>query len=274
MALVHVERRDDGVAVIRLDNPKVNALSQELLAELAVAAESLSDDPPGAVVVTGGERIFAAGADISQFGGPVEAITITAGFHRALDAVAAIPRFVIAAVSGYALGGGCELALACDYRIASEKAVFGQPEILLGIIPGGGGTQRLPRAVGVSRAKELMITGRQVKADEALRIGLADEVVAPEQLHERALALAGEVGELAALLQWTPDDDTESWLKDDSNRLALEAEMADVFAYLLRLADVAGVDLAAALRAKTQLNETRYPQDLAKGSAEKYTKYE
>jgi len=88
------------------------------------------------------------------------------------------------------------------------------------------------------------------------------------------LALAGEVGELAALLQWTPDDDTESWLKDDSNRLALEAEMADVFAYLLRLADVAGVDLAAALRAKTQLNDTRYPQDRAKGSAEKYTKYE
>ena len=88
------------------------------------------------------------------------------------------------------------------------------------------------------------------------------------------LALAGEVGELAALLQWTPDDDTESWLKDDSNRLALEAEMADVFAYLLRLADVAGVDLAAALRAKTQVNETRYPQERAKGSSEKYTKYE
>lgn len=201
MALVHVERRDDGVAVIRLDNPKVNALSQELLAELAAAAESLSDDPPGAVVVTGGERIFAAGADISQFGGPDEAIAITAGFHRALDAVAAIPRFVIAAVSGYALGGGCELALACDYRIASEKAVFGQPEILLGIIPGGGGTQRLPRAVGASRAKELMITGRQVRADEALRIGLADEVVAPEQLHERALALAGEVARGASQAQ-------------------------------------------------------------------------
>jgi len=88
------------------------------------------------------------------------------------------------------------------------------------------------------------------------------------------LALAGEVGELASLLQWIPDDEIETWLKDDANRLALEAEMADVFAYLLRLADVAGVDLAAALRAKTQLNETRYPQDRAKGSAEKYTKYE
>ena len=115
------------------------------------------------------------------------------GFHSTLDAVAAIPRFVIAAVSGYALGGGCELALACDYRIAGEKAVFGQPEVLLGIIPGGGGTQRLPRLVGASRAKEMVITGRQVKSDEALRIGLADEVVANDVLHERALALASSI---------------------------------------------------------------------------------
>lgn len=191
--LVLVERRDDGVAVITLNNPKVNALSQELLAELYDVAVELSANPPGAVVVTGGDRLFAAGADISQFGGPTEAATIGNGFHRALDAIAAIPRFVIAAVSGYALGGGCELALACDYRIAGERAVFGQPEILLGIIPGGGGTQRLSRAVGASRAKELMITGRQVKADEALRIGLADEVVPGDELHERALALAAQV---------------------------------------------------------------------------------
>ncbi|MAT06959.1 MAG: enoyl-CoA hydratase, partial [Acidimicrobiaceae bacterium] len=109
--------------------------------------------------------------------------------------------FVIAAVSGYALGGGCELALACDYRIASERAVFGQPEILLGTLPGGGGTQRLSRLVGPSRAKELCITGRQVRADEALRIGLADEVVTPEELHERALALAAECATGAVLAQ-------------------------------------------------------------------------
>jgi len=191
--LLSVDRRDDGVAVVTLANGKVNALSSALLAELLVVANELRADPPGAVVVTGGERIFAAGADISEFGGPGEAATITAGFHAALDAVAAIPRFVIAAVSGYALGGGCELALACDYRIASEKAVFGQPEILLGILPGGGGTQRLPRTVGVSRAKEMCLTGRQVRAEEALRIGLADEVVAPEDLHDRAIALAAEV---------------------------------------------------------------------------------
>ena len=107
----------------------------------------------------------------------------------------------MAAVGGYALGGGCELALACDYRIASERAVFGQPEILLGIIPGGGGTQRLPRLVGPARAKEIMITGRQVKADEALRIGLADEIVAPELLHERAFGLAAEVAKGALQAQ-------------------------------------------------------------------------
>lgn len=199
--LVLLERRADGVDVVTLNNPKVNALSQELLARLTEIAVELTSNPAGAVVITGGERIFAAGADISQFGGPDQAAVITAGFHRALDAVAAIPRFVIAAVSGYALGGGCELALACDYRIVGERAVFGQPEILLGIIPGGGGTQRLSRAVGASRAKEMCLTGRQVKAEEALRIGLADEVVAGDQLHERCLALAGEVARGARLAQ-------------------------------------------------------------------------
>ena len=193
--LVLLERRDDGVAVVTLNNPKVNALSQALLGQLREIALELTTNPAGAVVITGGERLFAAGADISEFGGAAEGAVIGNGFHTALDAVAAIPRFVIAAVSGYALGGGCELALACDYRIASEKAVFGQPEILLGIIPGGGGTQRLPRVVGASRAKEIMLTGRQVRAEDAFRIGLADEGVAPEQLHERALALAAEVAQ-------------------------------------------------------------------------------
>lgn len=191
--LVLLERRPDGVAVVTLNNPKVNALSQAVLARLREIAEDLTANPPGAVVITGGERIFAAGADISEFGGTSEGDRIGLGFHSALDAVAAIPRFVIAAVSGYALGGGCELSMACDYRIAGEKAVFGQPEVLLGIIPGGGGTQRLPRLVGPSRAKEIVMTGRQVKSDEALRIGLVDEVVPNDRLHERALALAAEI---------------------------------------------------------------------------------
>ena len=191
--LLTLERRDDGVAVITLANGKVNALSRELLTEIRAAVDDLAADLPGAVVVTGGDRIFAAGADISQFGGQDEAREIGPRFHDTIDALAALPRFVVAAVSGYALGGGCEVALGCDYRIASERAVFGQPEILLGIIPGGGGTQRLARVVGPSRAKELCLTGRQVKAEEALRIGLADEVVPHDELHDRALELAAEV---------------------------------------------------------------------------------
>jgi len=199
--LLTLERRDDGVAVVTLANGKVNPLSRELLGELHQAADELAADLPGAVVITGGDRIFAAGADISQFGGPEEAAEIGPLFHDAIGAFSALPRFVIAAVSGYALGGGCELALGCDYRIASEKAVFGQPEILLGIIPGGGGTQRLARVVGPSKAKEMCLTGRQVKADEALRIGLADEVVPPDELHDRAFALAAEVAKGALQAQ-------------------------------------------------------------------------
>jgi enoyl-CoA hydratase len=190
--LLTLERREDGVAVVTLRNGKVNALSQALLGELEAAVGELAADLPGAVLITGGERIFAAGADISEFGGQDRARSITDRFHATNDAIATLDRFVIAAVSGYALGGGCELALACDYRIAGERAVFGQPEILLGIIPGGGGTQRLARLVGPSRAKELCITGRQVAAAEALHIGLADEVVDGDP-HERALALAAEV---------------------------------------------------------------------------------
>jgi enoyl-CoA hydratase/carnithine racemase len=200
-ALVHVERRSDGVAVLRLDNPKVNALSTALLGQLAGAAEALTDDPPGAVVVTGGDRVFAAGADISEFGGREEAERVGAAFLRALNAVADIPRAVIASVSGYALGGGCELALACDFRVASTKARFGQPEILLGIIPGGGGTQRLARLVGPSRAKDLVFSGRQVDAAEALAIGLVDEVVEPEELHDRALARGAELASGAVVAQ-------------------------------------------------------------------------
>jgi len=208
--LVSVDRRPDGVAVLRLDNPKVNALSSELLRQLAAAADGLRDDPPGAVVVTGGDRIFAAGAEISEFRSPeapaevitrAEAELIGQLFLRALNAVADIPRATIAAISGFALGGGCELALACDFRIASEKAKLGQPEILLGIIPGGGGTQRLARLVGPARAKDLVLTGRQVRADEALAIGLVDEVVAAEAVFDRALDKAAALAAGATVAQ-------------------------------------------------------------------------
>ncbi|MFZ6002938.1 MAG: enoyl-CoA hydratase/isomerase family protein [Actinomycetota bacterium] len=209
-SLVAVERRSDGVAVVRLDNPKVNALSKALLRQLESAAEQLRADPPGAVVITGGDRIFAAGAEISEFRSPedpsevisrAEAELIGQHFLRALNAVADIPRATIAAISGFALGGGCELALACDFRIASEKAKLGQPEILLGIIPGGGGTQRLARLVGPARAKDLIFTGRQVRADEALAMGLVDEVVPHEELHDRAIAKASQLAAAAVVAQ-------------------------------------------------------------------------
>jgi enoyl-CoA hydratase len=225
-SLVLLERRDDGVAVVTLNSPKVNALSTALLARLHEIAMELTTNPAGAVVVSGGDRLFAAGADISEFGGASEATTIGAAFHAALNAVAAIPSFTIAAVSGYALGGGCELSMACDYRIASTRAVFGQPEILLGIIPGGGGTQRLPRLVGPSRAKELMITGRQVKAEEAVHIGLANEMVEPDALMTRALELASSVAAGATvatrLIKQAVDQGIET---DLASGLALELKL-------------------------------------------------
>jgi enoyl-CoA hydratase/carnithine racemase len=205
-ALVQLDRRDDGVAVVTLANGKVNALSTAVLGRLASVAAELTADPPGAVVVTGGPKLFAAGADISQFAAdpdpasfavaPPERVREVGGaFLAALDAVARIPRPTIASISGFALGGGCELALACDFRIASERAKLGQPEILLGIIPGGGGTQRLARLVGPARAKDLVFSGRQVTAAEALSMGLVDRVVAPDEL---GAATDGWAAELAA----------------------------------------------------------------------------
>ncbi|MEZ5372333.1 MAG: enoyl-CoA hydratase/isomerase family protein [Microthrixaceae bacterium] len=205
-APLDVERTDDDVVIATLRNGKVNALSNRVLDAVAEAAEGWADDPPGAVVLTGGAKLFAAGADIEQFvaaddtdGAAEGAVTLVDGdavrgiagaFRRATVALEALTCPVIAEISGYALGGGCELALAADLRIASDRARFGQPEILLGIIPGGGGTQRLARLVGPSRAKDLVFTGRQVDADEALAIGLVNEVVPHDELRTRTLALA------------------------------------------------------------------------------------
>jgi enoyl-CoA hydratase/carnithine racemase len=175
----------------------MNALSAELLAELAGIAEGLAKDPDlKAVVVTGGDRVFAAGADIGQLQGPHGLLD---NFRRAFDAVAAIPRPVIAAVAGYALGGGLELALACDLRVASETARLGVPEILLGLFPGAGGTQRLPRLIGPARAKDLLWSGRQVKPEEALAIGLVDKVVPAGTHLDAALEWAGALGQGAVL---------------------------------------------------------------------------
>src|SRR5271166_1150566 len=197
---VTVERRDDGVALVRLDRPRANALSASVLAQLAAVAEGLTAEPPGAVVLWGGQRIFAAGADISELdgGGPEQ---VAANFHGALGALAAVPRATIAAVNGYALGGGLELALACDLRVCAEDARFGLPEVLLGVIPGGGGTQRLPRLIGAARAKELIFTGRQVRADEALAIGLVNRVVPPAQVFPTALEMAAGLAAGAVVAQ-------------------------------------------------------------------------
>lgn len=192
-ALVRVERRPGGVAVLTLDRPKANALSVELLAALEAAVDGLAADLPGAVVVTGGPRIFAAGADIAGFGGPDEAAAYARQFRAAFDKLAALPRAVVAAVAGYALGGGCELALACDLRVAAETATFGQPEVALGLIPGAGGTQRLARLVGPGRAKDLVLTGRQVSAPEAHAMGLVERLAPPGGELEAALALAAEL---------------------------------------------------------------------------------
>lgn len=199
--LVVLDRRPDGVAVVTLRNGKVNPLCVALLDQLQAVATDLTDDPARAVVVTGGERLFAAGADISEFaasvgaeGGPPFAIAdsdrvaeIGRAFLQSLNAVAAIPCPTIAAVNGVALGGGCELALACDLRVAATDSRFGQPEILLGIIPGGGGTQRLARLVGPSRAKDLVFSGRTVLADEALAIGLVDRLAEPDAVFATAI---------------------------------------------------------------------------------------
>ncbi|TML37519.1 MAG: enoyl-CoA hydratase/isomerase family protein [Actinobacteria bacterium] len=231
-SFVSVERRSDGVALVRLDRPKMNALSVEVLRQLGAVTSELDADPPGAVVVWGGERIFAAGADIEEFGGPERAAEIGGWFRRALDGLAALPRVTIAAVNGYALGGGCELALACDLRLAADNARLGQPEVLLGIIPGGGGTQRLARLVGPARAKDLILSGRQVPAEEALGMGLVDRVVAADRVLEEALAWAASFASGAVVAQGLAKQAIDRGLDGPLGRgLGLEQELfAEVFA--------------------------------------------
>jgi len=179
----------DGIATIRLDRPKMNALSAQVQDEIAAAAAQVSaDDAVRAVIVYGGERVFAAGADIKEMatmGYPAMAAR-SAALQASFTAVADIPKPVVAAVTGYALGGGLELALCADFRVLGESAKVGQPEILLGIIPGAGGTQRLPRLIGPAKAKDLIFTGRHVAADEALAIGLADKVVPDGEVYQAA----------------------------------------------------------------------------------------
>ena len=190
--------RDGQIAILRVNRPRaLNAMSQATLAELTQAARELDADPGvGVVIVTGaGEKAFVAGADISEMAGfgPVQAEEHARKGQAAVAALASMRKPVIAAINGYALGGGLELALACDIRIASDNAQVGLPEVSLATIPGFGGTQRLARAVGTSLAKELVLTGRRIKADEALRIGLVSRVVPQAELLEAAKGIAREI---------------------------------------------------------------------------------
>jgi enoyl-CoA hydratase/carnithine racemase len=184
---------EDGVATIRVDRPKMNALNAQVQEEIRAAAVECTDrEDVKAVVVYGGEKVFAAGADVKEMADMsyTDMVRRSGALQSSFSAVARIPKPVVAAVNGYALGGGCELAMCADIRIAADNAVLGQPEILLGIIPGAGGTQRLTRLVGPAKAKDLIFTGRFVKADEALTIGLVDKVVPAEQVYAEAVAWA------------------------------------------------------------------------------------
>jgi enoyl-CoA hydratase len=192
MAVVRLDV-EDGVGTIRLDRPPMNAFDGQVTAELrAVAAEASARADVRAAVVYGGEKVFAAGADIKQMSAMsyAQIVTWVGDLSAAFELVARIPKPVVAAVAGFALGGGLELALCADFRVVADDAKLGQPEILLGVIPGAGGTQRLPRLIGPARAKDLIFSGRQVRAEEAGRIGLADRVVPADEVYAEALRMA------------------------------------------------------------------------------------
>ncbi len=186
---VNLEVASSGVGTIRLDRPPVNALNRDVSREIGEAVDAAAaDENVRVVIVWGGEKVFAAGADIKEMQ-DLDTVTMfryIGGFQDVFTRLQNIPKVTIAAINGYALGGGCELALACDLRICAEDSQLGQPEILLGIIPGAGGTQRLPRLVGVGRAKDLIYSGRLVSAEEALSIGLVNKVVPADQVYAEA----------------------------------------------------------------------------------------
>lgn len=194
-ALVRIER-DGAVGIIRLDRPPVNAINTQMHGEIEAAARELDADRTcRAVLVHGGAKAFAGGADIKEMAGqsPAEIAVFGQGLTRALDTVARIHKPVVAAVTGYALGGGFELALTADFRFVAEDARLGLPEITLGVIPGAGGTQRLSRLVGVSRAKEMIFTGRPVNGIRAVEIGLAIKALPADELIDAAMEFAARL---------------------------------------------------------------------------------
>jgi enoyl-CoA hydratase len=188
----------DGIATVTVNRPdKLNALNEQTIRELGRAVEEFTarDDVRGVILTGAGEKAFVAGADIAELArmGPVDGVEVSRLGQRVFRAIELSRKPVVAAVNGFALGGGCELALACHLRIASENAQFGLPEVKLGIIPGYGGTLRLPRIVGKGRALEMMLSAQFVKADEAYRIGLANKVVPLAELMEATRKMLGAI---------------------------------------------------------------------------------
>jgi enoyl-CoA hydratase len=194
--------KKDGIGTVTLNRPdKLNALNSTVYKELYDVFGAIENDPEVRVVVlTGaGERAFCAGSDVAEMQnmGPIEIQKFMATIRKTSDFIYALTKPTIAAVNGYALGGGCELSMCCDIRIASEKARFGQPEITLGLIPGASGTQRLPRLIGAAKAKEMIFTGDLIDAATALNQGLVNKVVPPEKLMEEALAMATKLASMS-----------------------------------------------------------------------------
>lgn len=219
-----VEHPAEGVGLVRLNQPRtLNALTGPLMDELMTALEEMDrDDSVRCMVITGSDRAFAAGADIKEMADATPVEMLQKAFIARWERLRAIKKPVIAAVNGYALGGGCELALACDMIIASESAVFGQPEINLGVIPGAGGTQRLTRTIGKALALEMVLNDRRLNAEEAARFGLVNRVVPVEAVVDEAVKLASEIAARAPVA---------IRLAKDAVNMALETSLAAGLAY-------------------------------------------
>jgi len=230
-SVVLVERPADGVALIRINRPDArNALNLEVRKLLARHLTEMGEDAATrAIVLTGNDKSFAAGADIKEMADAGTIEMLQRGVHKLWRAIASCPKPVIAAVNGYALGGGCELAMTCDIIVAGESAKFGQPEVRIGIIPGGGATQRLTRAVGKYKAMKYILTGELFSAKEAFEMGLASEVVPDAEVEKRAVELARQLGELPPLaLQLAKEAVLAGMDAPLTSALALEAKSVQI----------------------------------------------